>query len=158
MQLSTCLWFNGNAREAAEYYVKTFPGGKLLDNWITPADTPGNAVGEEVVVRFEILGQRFIALNGGPEFTFSEAISFEIPCVDQDEIDHYWSTLIGDGGEASVCGWLKDKFGVSWQVSSPRIDAVLSGEDKEGAKRATEAMLEMTKLDIAQLEAAYRGS
>lgn len=157
MSFAICLWMNGNAREAAEYYVRTFPDGKIVENWITPATTPGNEIGSEVLVRFSIMGQEFIALNGGPQFTFSEAISFEIPCRDQAEIDHYWNTLIEDGGTPSMCGWLKDKFGVSWQVSSPEVGEILSGPDPDGARRATEAMLEMTKLDLAKMRAAYEG-
>lgn len=157
MALAICLWFNGNAREAAEYYTRRFPDGQVLTNWTAPAETPGNAEGSEVLVRFRIMGQEFIALNGGPQFTFSEAVSFEISCKDQAEVDHYWDTLIADGGTPSMCGWLKDKFGVSWQVTSPELESILGGPDPEGAKRATEAMLQMTKLDLAALRAAYAG-
>lgn len=157
MPLAICLWLNGNAREAAEYYVSRFPDGEVLTNWVTPTETPGNASGSEVFVRFTILGQEFIALNGGPQFMFSEAISFELPCRDQAEIDHYWDTLIADGGTPSMCGWLKDRYGLSWQIVSPALGEILGGPDPEGARRATEAMLEMTKLDLAALQAAYQG-
>jgi len=157
MSLAICLWFNGNAREAAEYYISRFPDGRVLTQWTTPAQTPGNEVGSEVFVRFEVFGQEFIALNGGPQFTFSEAISLEISCRDQDEIDHYWETLIADGGSPSMCGWLKDKFGLSWQVTSPVLEEILGGQDQEGARRATEAMLQMTKLDLNALKLAYGG-
>lgn len=159
MQLTTCLWFeHGNAREAANYYANTFPNSSIGNNWIAPADTPGNAQGDEVVVDFVMFGQNFIALNGGPYFTFNEAISFQIPCKDQDEIDHYWNKLIGDGGSESQCGWLKDKFGVSWQVTSPQMEQYIGGPDPEGAKRATQAMLQMKKIVIADLAAAYEGN
>jgi predicted 3-demethylubiquinone-9 3-methyltransferase (glyoxalase superfamily) len=158
MELITCLWFNGNAREAADYYTSIFPESEVADNWLAPTDTPGNTKGDEVVVNFRIFGRPFIALNGGPQFPHSEAISFQIPCDNQDQIDHYWDLLTGDGGEESQCGWLKDKFGVSWQVTSPIMMNFLAGPDKHGAKRSTEAMLEMRKIDLAVLESAYRGN
>ena len=157
MQLITCLWFNGNAREAATFYTNTFPDSALADNWIAPTDTPGNHQGEEVVVNFTIFGQPFIGLNGGPQFPHSEAVSFQIPCADQAEIDHYWAALTADGGEESLCGWLKDKFGVSWQVTSPVMEQYLGGSDQAGAERATKAMLEMRKIDLAAMERAYFG-
>lgn len=157
MNLTTCLWFNGNAREAANFYTKHFPGSELADNWIAPTDTPGNKQGEEIVVNFKIFGQNFIGLNGGPQFPHSEAISFQIPCKDQAEIDKYWALLTADGGQESQCGWLKDKFGISWQVTSPEMGKYLGGSDSEGAQRATKAMLEMKKIDLAAMKAAYEG-
>lgn len=157
MQLTTCLWFDGNAREAATFYTSIFPDSHLQDNWITPVETPGNAVETEVLVNFTIFGQSFIALNGGPQFQHSEAVSFSIPCADQAEIDKYWQILTADGGQESQCGWCKDKFGVSWQVTSPEMGKYIGGPDPEGAKRAVAAMLEMTKIDLASLAAAYRG-
>lgn len=157
MKLTTCLWFDGQAREAANYYVQTFPGSKLKSNWITPVETPGNAPETEVTVDFEMFDQQFIALNGGPAFKFSEAVSFVIPCKDQDEVDYYWDKLITDGGEPSQCGWLKDKFGLSWQVVPDEIGQYIGGPDPEGAKRAVQAMLEMTKIDLRELKAAYEG-
>lgn len=157
MHLITCLWFNGNAREAAIFYTSTFPDSTLEDNWIAPTDTPGNQQGEEVVVNFRIFGQPFIGLNGGPQFPHSEAVSFQIPCADQAEIDHYWAALTADGGHESQCGWLKDKFGVSWQVTSPVMEQYLGGPDMAGAERATKAMLEMRKIDLAAMERAYLG-
>ena len=158
MKLTTCLWFDGQAREAANYYVQTFPGSKLKSNWITPVETPGNAPETEVTVDFEMFGQQFIALNGGPAFKFSEAVSFVIPCKDQDEVDYYWDKLITDGGEPSQCGWLKDKFGLSWQVVPDEMGQYIGGPDPEGAKRAVQAMLEMTKIDLRELKAAYEGN
>lgn len=155
MQLTTCLWFNGRAREAAIFYTSIFPESDLADHWLAPTDTPGNIKGEEVVVNFKIFGQNFIALNGGPQFPHSEAISFQIPCKDQEEIDKYWEILTRDGGQESQCGWLKDKFGVSWQVISPDMMDYLGGSDSEGAKRATEAMLKMGKINLAVLKSAY---
>lgn len=158
MKVKICLWFNGNAREAAEYYVKTFPDARLSDNWVAPTTTPGNEVGTEVVVNFEMFGQEFIALNGGPQFKFSEAFSIQLPCANQAEIDHYWNTLIADGGQASQCGWLKDRFGFSWQITSPEMTRYIAGPDLVGAKRATEAMLEMTKIELAALKFAYENA
>lgn len=155
MELTTCLWFNGRAREAANFYVSIFPNSSVADNWIAPTDTPGNAQGEEVVVNFTIFGQSFIGLNGGPQFPHSEAISFQIPCADQTEIDKYWEILTKDGGSEGQCGWLKDKFGISWQVTSPQMMNYLGGSDAAGSQRATAAMLEMKKIYLAELERAY---
>lgn len=158
MELTTCLWFNGNAREAAIFYTSIFPGSELADNWIAPTDTPGNKQGEEVVVNFKIFNQNFIGLNGGPQFPHSEAVSFQIPCQDQSEIDKYWELLIADGGQESQCGWLKDKFGISWQVTSPIMNKYLGGPDAAGAQRATQAMLKMRKINLAEMERAYKST
>jgi predicted 3-demethylubiquinone-9 3-methyltransferase (glyoxalase superfamily) len=157
MELTTCLWFNGNAREAATFYTSIFPESELADNWIAPTDTPGNKQGEEIVVNFKIFGRPFIGLNGGPQFTFSEAVSLQIPCKNQNEIDKYWSLLTADGGQESQCGWLKDKFGFSWQVVSPEMNHYLGGSDLEGAQRETKAMLGMKKIDLAEMKRAYLG-
>ena len=158
MELITCLWFDGNAREAATFYTSIFPNSELDDNWIAPTDTPGNKKGEEIVVNFKIFGRPFIGLNGGPNFPHSEAISFQIPCQDQNEIDKYWNLLIADGGQESQCGWLKDKFGVSWQVTSPEMMKYLGGPDPDGAHRATQAMLKMQKINLAAMKSAYEGA
>ena len=158
MNLITCLWFDGRAREAAIFYTSIFPGSALDDNWIAPTDTPGNKQGEEIVVNFQMFGRPFIALNGGPQFPHSEAISFQIPCANQAEIDKYWELLLADGGQESQCGWLKDKFGVSWQVTSPEMMNYLGGTDAEGAQRATQAMLGMKKIDLAAMKRAYENA
>ncbi len=158
MKLKTCLWFDGNARAAADFYVSIFPDSSISDNWNAPTDTPGNKTGDEIVVNFKIFGVDFIALNGGPQFPHSEAISFQIPCANQDEIDTYWDLLTKDGGQESQCGWLKDKFGVSWQITSPEMMDYLGGNDAEGAKRATQAMLKMRKIDLAEMRIAYLGN
>ena len=157
MDLTTCLWFNGRAREAAIFYTSIFPGSEIADNWIAPTDTPGNKQGEEVVVNFKIFGQNFIGLNGGPQFPHSEAISFQIPCADQSEVDKYWELLTADGGQESQCGWLKDKFGVSWQVTPTEMGQYLGGPDPEGRQRATQAMLQMKKIDLSAMKSAYEG-
>lgn len=158
MNLITCLWFDGRAREAATFYTSIFPESALDDNWIAPTDTPGNKQGEEIVVNFQIFGRPFIALNGGPQFPHSEAISFQIPCANQSEIDMYWELLLADGGQESQCGWLKDKFGVSWQVTSPEMKNYLGGADTKGAQRATQAMLGMKKIDLAAMKRAYENA
>jgi predicted 3-demethylubiquinone-9 3-methyltransferase (glyoxalase superfamily) len=155
VNLTTCLWFDGNAREAAIFYTSIFPDSSVADSWIAPTETPGNDQGSEVFVNFTIFGQPFIGLNGGPQFPHSEAISFQIPCADQAEIDKYWNVLTADGGAESQCGWLKDKFGISWQVVSPEMGKYLGGADAEGAQRATQAMLAMKKIDLAALEQVY---
>jgi predicted 3-demethylubiquinone-9 3-methyltransferase (glyoxalase superfamily) len=155
MELTTCLWFDGRAREAANFYTRNFPGSHIDDHWITPADTPGNQKGDEVVVNFRIFGQNFMGLNGGPQYPHTEAISFQIPCKDQSEIDKYWNLLTADGGEEGQCGWLKDKFGVSWQVVSPEMFSYLGGSDREGAGRATQAMLGMKKIVLEDMKKAY---
>ena len=157
MELTTCLWFNGNARQAAIFYTSIFPDSSIADNWIAPTQTPGNQQGEEVVVNFRIFGRPFIGLNGGPQFPHSEAISFQIPCQDQIEIDKYWALLTADGGSESQCGWLKDKFEISWQVTSPEMMKYLGGSDAQGSQRATQAMLGMKKIILAELEKAYLG-
>ena len=158
MELTTCLWFDGKAREAANFYTSIFPNSELANNWIAPTDTPGNKQGEEIVVNFTIFGRPFIGLNGGPQFPHSEAISFQIPCKDQAEIDHYWNLLTADGGQESQCGWLKDKFGVSWQVISAEMNEYLGGSDPEGAQRATQAMLRMKKINLEKMKSAYFNS
>lgn len=155
--LTTCLWFDSTARQAAEFYVGLFPQSRMVTNWVTPVETPGNRTNTEVTVEFEIFGQKFVALNGGPLFTHSEAVSFMIPCATQADVDHYWDALTADGGEESRCGWLKDKFGVSWQVVPDGMGSYLGGPDATGRARATAAMLAMTKLDIAALRDAYNG-
>jgi predicted 3-demethylubiquinone-9 3-methyltransferase (glyoxalase superfamily) len=155
MEITTCLWFNGNAREAATFYTSIFPDSSIANNWLAPVETPGNAQGEEVVVNFKIFGRPFIGLNGGPQFPHTQAISFQIPCKDQAEIDKYWDLLTADGGKESQCGWLWDKFGVSWQVTSPKMNDFLSGSDAAGSQRATAAMLEMKKIDLGAMERAY---
>ena len=157
MELTTCLWFDGRAREAAIFYTSIFPESEIADHWIAPADTPGNKQGDEVVVNFKIFGENFIGLNGGPQFPHSEAISFQIPCANESEVDKYWELLTADGGQESQCGWLKDKFGVSWQVIPTEMGAYLGGADAEGRQRATQAMLQMKKIDLAAMKKAYEG-
>jgi predicted 3-demethylubiquinone-9 3-methyltransferase (glyoxalase superfamily) len=151
-QLTPCLWFDTEGEQAAELYTSVFPNSKILD--VTRYGSAGpRAEGTVMTVEFELDGQQFLALNGGPDFTFNEAISFQIFCGDQNEVDHYWEKL-GEGGEHGPCGWLKDRFGLSWQVVPTRLTELLSDPDREKAQRVMAAMLEMGKLEIAELEAA----
>ena len=156
-KISPCLWFDGRAEEAAELYTSLFPDSRIDKVNRSPADNPSTPAGAVLTVEFTLAGRPFIGLNGGPQFQFSEAVSFSIDCEDQAEVDRYWERLIEGGGEPSQCGWLKDRFGVSWQVIPRQLNEVLNGPDREGAARAMNAMLEMSKLDVATLEAAYAG-
>jgi len=149
------LWFDTQAQEAAEYYCSIFPDSRIHRVTHYTEAAPGKA-GEVLTVEFELQGQRFTALNGGPRFTFDEAISFVIECEDQAEIDRYWERLT-DGGEEGACGWCKDRYGLSWQVVPAGVGDLFADADPEGARRAMEAMFGMRKLDIAALRAAAEG-
>ncbi|WP_030862616.1 VOC family protein [Streptomyces sp. NRRL S-37] len=149
---TTCLWYDGRAEEAANFYVSVFKDSSLGDVVRNPGDEDS-----VLTVEFTANGQKFVALNGGPEFTFNEAISFQLDCADQAEIDHYWEKLVEGGGEHGPCGWLKDRFGVSWQVNAVRLTEMISDPDRRKADRALKAMMTMGKLDIAALEKAYAG-
>jgi predicted 3-demethylubiquinone-9 3-methyltransferase (glyoxalase superfamily) len=151
------LWFDGNAGEAARFYTSTFPNSHIDKVVKAASDTPGNRKGDVITVEFTLDGAKFVGLNGGPDFQFNEAVSFMIECKDQAEVDRYWDTLVQGGGEHSVCGWLKDRFGVSWQVTPRRLLELTESDDRPAAERAMKAMLEMTKIDIAKLEDAYKG-
>jgi predicted 3-demethylubiquinone-9 3-methyltransferase (glyoxalase superfamily) len=155
--ITPCLWFDSNAEEAARLYTSLFPNSRIDKVTRTPADTPSGPEGSVLTVDFTLAGQKFIGLNGGPEFRFNESVSFSIDCEDQAEIDRYWDALMAGGGEASQCGWLKDRFGLSWQVIPKQLPQFLDGPDREGAKRAMEALLQMAKLDVAKLREAYEG-
>jgi predicted 3-demethylubiquinone-9 3-methyltransferase (glyoxalase superfamily) len=150
------LWFDTEAEEAAAFYVSVFPNSKVLTVARYTEAGPG-VPGTVMTVEWELDGQRFVGINGGPMFTFDEAISFQITCADQDEVDYFWDRLV-DGGEESQCGWLKDRFGVSWQVVPGGMEEVFADPDPERARRAMEAMLGMRKLDLAALQKAADGS
>jgi predicted 3-demethylubiquinone-9 3-methyltransferase (glyoxalase superfamily) len=140
-KITPCLWFDGRAREAADLYVSLFPRSKIL-------------AASAQVVEFSLDGQRFQALDGGPQYRFTEALSLSIACRDAEEVDHYWNGLLADGGEEGRCGWLKDRFGVSWQVVPDGLGELLSGPDRNRAGRALRAMMGMRKLDLAAMRAA----
>lgn len=150
------LWFNTQAEEAAKFYTSIFKNSKMLGIAHYPEGSPG-PVGSVMTVEFQIEGQPFIALNGGPLFTFNESISFVVSCETQKEVDHLWNALTADGGQESMCGWLKDKFGVSWQIVPTAMGKLMSGKDPKKSQRAMQAMMKMKKLDIAELERAYDG-
>lgn len=154
------LWFDTQAEEAANFYISTFKEGRILSVMhygASSAEVSGMPEGSVLTVEFELRGQRFVAINGGPLFKFTEAVSFQIDCEDQAEIDYFWSALTADGGEESQCGWLKDKFGLSWQVVPKGFTEMLNRNEPEKMERAMKAMMGMKKLDIAALEAAYDG-
>ncbi|MDQ5863034.1 MAG: VOC family protein [Actinomycetota bacterium] len=154
-KISTCLWFENQAEEAAEFYVSVFGDSRILDVSRFGEGGPGQA-GQVITVEFEIEGRKFMALNGGASANFTEAVSFVVDCSDQEEVDRYWSALT-DGGAESQCGWLKDRYGVSWQIVPSVLGSLIGGPDPEGAQRAMQAMLGMQKLDIAALQTAYDG-
>jgi predicted 3-demethylubiquinone-9 3-methyltransferase (glyoxalase superfamily) len=151
-KLTPCLWFDTQGEEAANHYVSIFKNSKILEVTRYGEAGPRDA-GTVMTVSFELDGQPFVALNGGPEFTFTEAISFQVDCANQDEVDEYWSRL-SEGGETGPCGWLKDKYGVSWQVVPAELPVLLSDPDPERAQRAMAAMLKMGKIDINEVRRA----
>jgi predicted 3-demethylubiquinone-9 3-methyltransferase (glyoxalase superfamily) len=154
-QITPNLWFDTDGEAAAEFYVSVFPNSKITNVTYYGEAGPREA-GSVMTVEFVLDGQPYTAINGGPEFTFDEAISFMINCADQDEVDHYWSKLT-EGGEEGPCGWLKDRYGVSWQVCPVRMLELINDPDQERAQRAMRAMMGMKKLDLAALEAAADG-
>ncbi len=147
------LWYDKEAKEAAEFYTSIFKDSSIK-GVTTLSDTPSGTV---EVVSFELLGQEFMAMSAGPLFTFNESISFMVKCDTQEEIDYYWDALTADGGEPGQCGWLKDKFGLSWQVVPADMDEMMSADDPEAVARVTQAFLKMTKFDLAELQRAREG-
>jgi predicted 3-demethylubiquinone-9 3-methyltransferase (glyoxalase superfamily) len=156
-KISPCLWFDGKAEEAAEFYTSLLPDSHIDQVDRAPGDNPSTLRGAVLTVAFTLGGRSFIGLNGGPDFTFNEAISLSIDCADQAEVDRYWDALIADGGEPSACGWLKDRFGLSWQVVPRQLIEMFGSPDRAAAARAMEAMLKMGKLEVATLQEAFEG-
>jgi predicted 3-demethylubiquinone-9 3-methyltransferase (glyoxalase superfamily) len=152
-KITPCLWFENQAEDAMNFYVSVFRDAEPGEVTRYGEGGPGPA-GTVLTASFKLFGQEFVGLNGGPEFKFTEAISFQIDCADQEEVDYYWNAL-AEGGEESECGWLKDKFGLSWQVIPRRLYELLQDEDPQKANRVMQAMLQMQKIDIAELERAY---
>ena len=150
------LWFDGEAEEAANFYLSVFDNSRIVSKTHYPEGSPGEP-GTVMTVEWEVDGQRFVGINGGPEFKFSEAVSFAITCEDQAEVDRYWDALTAGGGEEGPCGWLRDRFGLSWQVVPVGMDEMLNDPDSGRGERAMKAMLEMRKIDIAALHAAANG-
>lgn len=156
--LGTCLWFDDQAEEAAAFYTSIFPGSRILETTTYATETPGGkAVGSVATVEFELDGHRYTALNGGPHFTPDEAFSIVVRTQDQAETDHFWDALLAGGGQESQCGWLKDRYGLSWQVYPEELDRLTNDPDPQRARRATEAMLAQRKIDIAAVRAAADG-
>jgi 2-polyprenyl-6-hydroxyphenyl methylase/3-demethylubiquinone-9 3-methyltransferase len=155
--ITTCLWYDGAAEEAANLYASIFPDSHVGAIYRAPSDFPGGEEGVVLTVTFTVLGQKFVGLNGGPRFKFDEAVSFQIETADQEETDRYWNALIADGGAESACGWLKDKFGLSWQITPKVLTDAMSNPDPAARKRAFEAMMTMRKIDVAAIEKAVRG-
>ena len=154
--LVACLWFDGQGDAAADFYISIFPHSRRTNGSEYPPDGPGEA-GTSMVVNFELNGQPFMALNGGPMFSFTPAVSFVVSCADQSEVDYYWDRL-AEGGTPSQCGWLADKFGLSWQIVPVQLGQLMSDPDPARAGRVMQAMLKMVKLDVALLEAAANAS
>jgi predicted 3-demethylubiquinone-9 3-methyltransferase (glyoxalase superfamily) len=154
-KITPFLWFDNNAEEAANFYISVFKNSKLL-NVARYSDAGPGPTGSVMTVEFELNGQQFVALNAGPTFKFTEAISFVVNCETQEEVDYYWERL-SEGGEKSHCGWLKDKFGLSWQVTPTIMGKLMADKDPEKSKRVMETMLKMDKLDIEPLQRAYEG-
>lgn len=157
-KISTCLWFDNQGEEAATFYTSLFNDSRILKvtRFGESAPSPGQE-DQALTVEFQLEGRDFLALNGGPAFTFNEAVSLVVDCASQEEVDKYWEALTADGGEESQCGWLKDKYGLSWQIVPSVLNQLVAGPDREGAQRATQAMLQMKKLDIPTLQRAYDG-
>ena len=149
-----CLWFDGNAEEAANFYVSLLPDSRVDEVVRSPADNPSTKEGEVIVVDFTLAGRKFSGLNGGPQFKFTEAVSFAIRCKDQAEVDRLWDALTADGGEPGPCGWLKDRFGLSWQIAPRELNELMDDPDPDRARRAMESMLKMGKIDIEEIRRA----
>jgi 2-polyprenyl-6-hydroxyphenyl methylase/3-demethylubiquinone-9 3-methyltransferase len=152
-----CLWYDGAAEEAAKFYAKTFPNSAVKAVHQAPGDYPDGKQGQVLTVDFTVLGVPCLGLNGGPAFKHSEAFSFQIITEDQAETDRYWNAIVGNGGKESECGWCKDKWGLSWQITPRALIEATSDPDRKAAKRAFDAMMTMQKIDIAKIEAARRG-
>ncbi|NIC06155.1 VOC family protein [Billgrantia bachuensis] len=152
-----CLWYDGAAEEAAKFYAETFPDSSLDAVHRAPGDYPAGEEGSVLTVEFTVLGVACLGLNGGPMCKHSEAFSFQVATEDQEETDRYWNAIVGNGGEESQCGWCKDKWGISWQITPIALTKAFTSPDRAAAKRAFDAMMTMRKIDIAKIEAAFRG-
>lgn len=152
-----CLWYNRDALEAAQFYARTFPDSAVGAVYRAPADFPSGKEGDILTVEFTVIGIPCLGLNGGPAFPQSEAFSFQVATEDQAETDRLWNAIVGNGGQESACGWCKDKWGLSWQITPKALTAAIADPDRAAAKRAFAAMMEMGKIDIARIEAARKG-
>jgi predicted 3-demethylubiquinone-9 3-methyltransferase (glyoxalase superfamily) len=157
-KITPVLWFDRNAEEAANFYVSLLPDSRIDRVTRAPADYPNGKAGDVITVDFTLAGRQYSSLNGGPQFPFTEAVSFMVHCADQAEVDRLWDALTADGGEPVQCGWLKDRFGLRWQICPEEMLDMLASDDREGARRAFEAMFDMVKLDLAELKRAFEGA
>jgi len=156
-KITICLWYDRDAEEAARFYAETFPNSSVGAVHRAPADFPSGKKGDAMTVEFTVMGIPCVGLNGGPAFKHNEAFSFAVATADQAETDRYWNAIVGNGGEESMCGWCKDKWGLSWQITPIVLTKAVSGSDPAAAKRAFDAMMKMKKIDVATIEAAVRG-
>ena len=156
-KITPCLWFDGNAEEAANFYAATFPDSHVTSVQRAPGDYPAGKAGDALTVEFTVCGMAFLGLNGGAGRPFTEAISFQVFTDTQEETDRYWNAIVGNGGAESQCSWCRDRFGLSWQIVPRALMAAMADPDRAAAKRAMAAMMTMTKIDIAAIEAARRG-
>lgn len=156
-KITPCLWYDGAAEDAATLYTSLLPDSRIDKIVRAPSDNPSTAEGAVIVVEFTLAGQSYMGLNGGPQFPFTEAISLQVATEDQAETDRLWDALIADGGEESMCGWLKDRWGMSWQITPRRLTELVASPDPAEAQRAFQAMMTMRRIDIAAIEAAARG-
>ena len=154
---TVCLWYAGDAEAAARFYAETFPDSSVGTVYRAPGDFPSGKQGDVLTVEFRVMGIPCVGLNGGPVFPQSEAFSFQVATADQEETDRYWNAIVGNGGQESACGWCKDKWGLSWQITPEALLRAIADPDPVAAKRAFDAMMTMTKIDIAAIEAALRG-
>ena len=154
---TVCLWFDKNALEAAQFYAATFPDSEVKAVHEAPGDYPAGKEGEVLTVEFTVMGIPCLGLNGGPGITHNQAFSFQVATEDQAETDRLWNAIVGSGGQANVCGWCQDKWGISWQITPRVLSEAIVDPDRAAAKRAFEAMMEMGKIDVAKIEAARRG-
>ena len=156
-KITPCLWYDGDAEEAAAFYVSLLPDSRIDRVVRSPADNPSMEKGGVLLVDFTLAGRKYSALNGGPTFKFTEAVSFIIQCADQAEVDRLWDAILDNGGQPSACGWIKDRWGLAWQVTPTRLLEMIGSDDHAAAERAMKAMMEMVKIDLPTIEAAYRG-
>jgi 2-polyprenyl-6-hydroxyphenyl methylase/3-demethylubiquinone-9 3-methyltransferase len=156
-RISPCLWYDGNAEEAASFYASIFPDSSVDAVHRSPTDYPAGKAGDVLTVDFTVLGMKFLGLNGGPQFKFDEAVSFQVYTDTQEETDRYWNAIVDNGGEPSACGWCRDRFGLSWQITPRVLMEMITSTDRAAARRAMEAMMTMGKIDIAELERAFDG-
>jgi 2-polyprenyl-6-hydroxyphenyl methylase/3-demethylubiquinone-9 3-methyltransferase len=156
-RITPCLWYDGTAEQAANLYASIFPDSSVDAVHRSPIDYPDGKAGDVLTVEFTVMGMKFLGLNGGPMFKFDEAVSFQVQTQDQAETDRYWNAIIADGGQESACGWCKDRFGLSWQITPRQLTDMIASPDRDAAKRAMEAMMTMRKIDIATLERAFQG-